>query len=658
MQCTRCKGTSFEEGESGEPVCVHCGAELVMGSQERSEFDVGIMGRSLNQGQRKSLARASQRGLEQTGSLGGSGMKLHGSSSVSAEISKRSGFVGEVAARGIKRKRVKGVHQHGSTKPLARPSASLPDVSTQDIVAAFQWCLENMLRRLQACNIIDKLVVRKGREIWFIYLEALCNRGVPLDGLLKAVVTKTEEGKARNFNKLNAGLAESSKSGIPSSEWEAQGMGKSRQDFAKMRLASWKNLPPLTIELCVAIVYAATRCLKLGLFGSDFVRWALNGTLPYLQLYDHMPVDMRNILRAHRSIFRPSMPTDGFSGRNARHYAKMKEIIHLFLKKAGYTPWERSWSRLLEMLGIATCKELKIRLPRINIGLMIHRCAFSLSIPKDIADRAVECFSELQRGAAEIAKTLPTLHAKITEVLHHADACMIGAVLIAAVEVHDTWDEWIQMHFPQNDEEAFMLEFAKMRRGPPLSQSDKLIPRHLDRSIPSRIAAVQSLPRSSLRQYIAYVARNIFVGAVEDRYLSGLSRSSAEVFQQRSSLNSHAKVMRTLEAKMRQTRLASSTAEKDDAPERTSKLQKEVRGLWARRRLESRWYIARSKIRAHTLLVEQVARFIDCDPCRLQHNVTMESSAGQGAKVRKGLANELADYFQMRFKSSGDDLGI
>ena len=91
---------------------------------------------------------------------------------------------------------------------------------------------------------------------------------------------------------------------------------------------------------------------KESVLGSDLLRWIINGTLPYMQMYDRMKKSDQINLRRYRQLFRPKLPCR----RGLRRIQQWK--IGLSTYSSGGQK-QVAWSFAVEQLGTFKIEKLR-----------------------------------------------------------------------------------------------------------------------------------------------------------------------------------------------------------------------------------------------------------------------------------------------------------
>ena len=334
------------------------------------------------------------------------------------------------------------------------------------------------------------------------------------------------------------------------------------------------------------MIYLASRMWKEGLLGSDLLRLTLNGTLPYTQLYDRMPVQLQRDLRKYRQLYRSGIPCRLGLRRVPEWKVGRKDVTTNWLPGV-------PWSSAVEDIGMWLSTELQLQVPSPNIHLMVRRMSHSMGVPKTIVmfiQHSIDKMFKWQRnhGTRTNQKNKPngqrkkkkipskqkviqnrnkkrkgnqttqnndssseeddssdddssdddseseqenepndsdddpysTCRAFLTSGITF-DSTFLVFYILSAIELYPNWEQWAMTHLPRNDREASFLEFAKTRKEPRKRSGTRkqgLLSWNTDRPIPTRVSEAQLLCRDSLRQYLLYCNRHVFIGPQEDRY--------------------------------------------------------------------------------------------------------------------------------------------
>lgn len=228
----------------------------------------------------------------------------------------------------------------------------------EDCLEGYQWCLQFMVTALQQSQIISTHVGQQVRALWFCYVEEIRARSVPLVDIYTTTQTK---GKGTKRKKLEQQTKELRTGPPPPKAPDST----AQHDPSKIRmLQHWCGLPPLNPMLLVSMIYLGSRMWKEGLLGCDLLRFGLNGTLPYLQLYDHMPPSKQSLLRVYRQLYRPGIPCR----------LGVRRVPEWKVGRADYASNQLPgvpWSTAVEEIGMWLASELRCHVPAPNVQLMV-----------------------------------------------------------------------------------------------------------------------------------------------------------------------------------------------------------------------------------------------------------------------------------------------
>ena len=137
------------------------------------------------------------------------------------------------------------------------------------------------------------------------------------------------------------------------------------------------------------------------------------------------------------------------------------------------------------------------------------------------------------------------------------DSTFLVFYILSAIELYPNWEQWAMTHLPRNDREASFLEFAKTRKEPRKRSGTRkqgLLSWNTDRPIPTRVSEAQLLCRDSLRQYLLYCNKHVFIGPQEDRYLTEFAATGNDVPIQPDFIQAHCKNIRKLQEELENVR--------------------------------------------------------------------------------------------------------
>jgi hypothetical protein len=238
------------------------------------------------------------------------------------------------------------------------------------------------------------------------------------------------------------------------------------------------------------MIYIGSRMWKETVLGSDLLRWVLNGTLPYTQLYDRMPTSQQARLRPLRHLFRPPLPC----GRGKKLFTEssipnvsdicgsLTFFFFFFIVysdvlgqrrvpdfRFGRVKYSSSmftgepWSVGVEKIGILLASELRLNVPLPNLELTLHRTAFAMGLPRMISLFALQSIMKMNE------KKYSNLFFQCRNLLMKSqtfDSTFLVFFLLTIVELYPGWEEWAHKHLPRNDREAASLALARTRAEP------------------------------------------------------------------------------------------------------------------------------------------------------------------------------------------------
>ena len=368
--CSICKASDFGEGDAGEPVCNVCGTELVVGNTDRAESTFQAPS---SQGGRTKIYQTYNVGKSFAPNSQQDDLDGPNSRAVSKK-KKRKRVDGNTLPRTsemyVKKKRVDTRNNKSNDSDNKRRQQM---DKPQDVLLGYQWCLKTMLDALRGKRdkagkyphaIISSRVEQQVRTIWFCYLKELSARNVRIADIYipnkkKELATKRIKlnqqveainSSASSTSTSTSSSSSSSSSTSTSSSSTSKGSKKNQKKSRRSENsnvwygAQWKGLPQLNLMTLISMIYIGSKMWKESVLGSDLLRWIINGTLPYMQMYDRMKKSDQINLRRYRQLFRPKLPCR----RGLRRIQQWK--IGLSTYSSGGQK-QVAWSFAVEQLG-------------------------------------------------------------------------------------------------------------------------------------------------------------------------------------------------------------------------------------------------------------------------------------------------------------------